>query len=71
MGGNWADEYPTSGYTLYDNVLRYWHLREARTFFKDEILQSTADPTYELLKLNLNSTKHLTETYQQKAYKKL
>ncbi|MBK7466490.1 MAG: hypothetical protein IPJ43_06555 [Saprospiraceae bacterium] len=30
LGGNWADEYPTSGYTLYDNVLRYWALREAR-----------------------------------------
>jgi glycogen debranching enzyme len=24
LGGNWADEYVTSGYTLYDNVLRFW-----------------------------------------------
>lgn len=23
LGGNWADEYVTSGYTLYDNVLRF------------------------------------------------
>lgn len=27
LGGNWADEYVTSGYTLYDNVLRLWAFR--------------------------------------------
>lgn len=26
LGGNWADEYILSGYTLYDNLLRYWAL---------------------------------------------
>ncbi|MCC5921683.1 MAG: hypothetical protein LAT68_10380 [Cyclobacteriaceae bacterium] len=26
IGGNWADEYITQGFTLYDNVLRYWSL---------------------------------------------
>lgn len=26
LGGNWADEYVLSGYTLYDNLLRYWAL---------------------------------------------
>ena len=24
MSGNWADEYPVHGYTLYDNMLRIW-----------------------------------------------
>ncbi|MCB0374862.1 MAG: fructofuranosidase/invertase [Sinomicrobium sp.] len=24
LSGNWADEYPVHGYTLYDNVLRIW-----------------------------------------------
>lgn len=24
LSGNWADEYPVHGYTLYDNVLRLW-----------------------------------------------
>ncbi len=24
LSGNWADEYPTHGYTLYDNMLRIW-----------------------------------------------
>jgi hypothetical protein len=27
--GNWADEYPVRGYTLYDNALRVWAEREA------------------------------------------
>lgn len=27
LGGNWADEYILSGYTLYDNLLRYWALK--------------------------------------------
>lgn len=27
--GNWADEYPVLGYTLYDNALRVWAEREA------------------------------------------
>ncbi|MFM7006329.1 MAG: glycoside hydrolase 100 family protein [Flavobacteriales bacterium] len=26
LGGNWADEYILTGYTLYDNLLRYWAL---------------------------------------------
>ncbi|MFM6945726.1 MAG: glycoside hydrolase 100 family protein [Flavobacteriales bacterium] len=26
LGGNWADEYVLSGYTLYDNLLRFWAL---------------------------------------------
>ncbi len=29
LGGNWADEYHQSGYTLYDNLLYYWALRLA------------------------------------------
>lgn len=27
LSGNWADEYPIQGYTLYDNCLRLWGLR--------------------------------------------
>ena len=28
LSGNWADEYPIHGYTLYDNVLRLWGEKE-------------------------------------------
>lgn len=35
--GNWADEYPVKGHTLYDNLLRLWGLRlYAEVFGADE-----------------------------------
>jgi uridine kinase len=34
MSSNWADEFVTSGYVLYDQVLRYWALQLAGNFFK-------------------------------------
>ncbi len=33
-GGNWADEYLTEGYTLFDQALRCWALREAANAFQ-------------------------------------
>ncbi|RKR80795.1 uridine kinase [Mucilaginibacter gracilis] len=33
MSSNWADEYVTSGYVLYDQLLRYWALTLAGNFF--------------------------------------
>ena len=35
MSSNWADEYVTHGYVLYDQVLRYWALDMAGRFFKE------------------------------------
>jgi hypothetical protein len=71
LGGNWADEYPTSGYTLYDNVLHYWALKESSTLFQDTALKNKADQTYEILNLNFNSTKDLNERYHPNAYHKM
>ncbi len=34
MSSNWADEYVTHGYVLYDQILRYWALAIAGDFFK-------------------------------------
>lgn len=31
--GNWADEYPVKGHTLYDNLLRLWGMRLYRNIF--------------------------------------
>ena len=36
LGGNWADEYFMSGYTLYDNALRYWALKLAAKVYQEE-----------------------------------
>ena len=33
MGSNWADEYITHGYVLYDQILRYWALHLAGSFY--------------------------------------
>lgn len=36
LGGNWADEYILSGYTLYDNLLRYWALKLCSSCWPEE-----------------------------------
>lgn len=42
-GGNWADEYLTEGYTLFDQSLRSWSLREAGIAFnRHEWLQKSS-----------------------------
>lgn len=38
--GNWADEYPVHGYTLYDNVLRLWAEDEALQVAPDDAAES-------------------------------
>jgi hypothetical protein len=35
LAGNWADEYVTQGYTLYDQLLRLWALRAAVNVWHD------------------------------------
>ena len=36
MSSNWADEYVTHGYVLYDQLLRFWALELAGYFYKEE-----------------------------------
>lgn len=36
MSSNWADEYVTHGYVLYDQILRYWALDLAGSFYNRE-----------------------------------
>ena len=38
LSGNWADEYITDGYVLYDQLLRIWALKSYNLFVKSEIL---------------------------------
>ncbi|MEI6950554.1 glycoside hydrolase 100 family protein [Paraflavisolibacter sp. H34] len=42
MSSNWADEYVTHGYVLYDQLLRYWALGLAGSFFQQESWQEKA-----------------------------
>lgn len=69
LGGNWADEYILSGYTLYDNLLRYWALLLSaeiwpqRTAFRDK-----ASAVQEAILVNFTkSTKHGAALIHQRA----
>ncbi|PJJ85062.1 glycoside hydrolase 100 family protein [Mucilaginibacter auburnensis] len=42
MSGNWADEYVTHGYVLYDQLLRYWALQLAAERLKNNELSKKA-----------------------------
>ena len=67
LGGNWADEYVCSGYTLYDNVLRYWALKAAADIFEDAELAEKAHKTKTLI-INNFSHNELGEKYHPIAF---
>ena len=49
LSGNWADEYITDGYVLYDQLLRLWALKNYNHFEKSDILnQKIQDITGQL-----------------------
>ncbi|MBK8444685.1 MAG: hypothetical protein IPL35_15335 [Sphingobacteriales bacterium] len=52
LGGNWADEYVTQGYTLYDQLLRLWALQAAAQVWKNEEWQEAAAALRNLLQKN-------------------
>ena len=49
LSGNWADEYPIHGYTLYDNVLRLWG---EQVYYEIEGTEYSLEP---LIKRTLNN----------------
>nr|MBC7611823.1 zeta toxin family protein [Pseudopedobacter sp.] len=42
MSSNWADEYVTHGYVLYDQLLRFWALNLASNYFNQQIWNKKA-----------------------------
>lgn len=73
LGGNWADEYVTSGYTLYDNVLRYWALKNTAEMYDDRTLKTLAENTKNLIQENFYKTKNSSDSakYHETAYAKV
>lgn len=71
LGGNWADEYITEGYTLYDNVLRYWALEVAGNVYQNEIWTQKAKSIKDLLIENFNITDSINPKYHSKAFQEL
>ncbi|MEG2078765.1 glycoside hydrolase 100 family protein [Chryseobacterium sp.] len=70
LGGNWADEYVTSGYVLYDNVLRYWAFKNAAEVYEDNELKSLAETTKSMIENNFRKNNSEVTKYHQTAYKK-
>jgi GH15 family glucan-1,4-alpha-glucosidase len=68
--GNWADEYPIEGYTLYDNCLRLWAL-QCYQKLKPEISQSVKiDNVRQNIELNFTHTSEKDNLYHAKALNK-
>ena len=67
LSGNWADEYITDGYTLYDQLLRIWALKSYNHFKKSEIISDKIEKITAQVEINFfpNST---GEKYHEKAY---
>ncbi len=70
LGGNWADEYLTSGYVLYDNVLRYWALKNAAEVYQDDEWNAQAEQTKHLIEINFQKNNSADVKYHQTAYEK-
>ena len=71
LGGNWADEYVTYGYTLYDNVLRYWALKNAAELFQNNAIKEEAEHVKNLIQTNYLKTDSDAPHYHETAYKKV
>lgn len=52
LGGNWADEYISTGYTLYDQLLRLWALRAFYHIHPSEKIKSQEETLQALLLQN-------------------
>ncbi|PTT03007.1 fructofuranosidase/invertase [Flavobacterium sp. HMWF030] len=68
LSGNWADEYITDGYVLYDQLLRVWALRSYNYFAKDELITTKIQIITEQIEMNFMPNT-IGEKYHERAYK--
>lgn len=69
--GNWADEYPTQGFILYDQLLRIWALRCYLHFEKEERLEVKEKAITTKIIANYKKTEGSENQYHPKAYSAL
>jgi len=71
LGGNWADEYISEGYNLYDQCLRLWALRLVAHLYNDDSIGEQSLLLTKLIKINYykNSTTE-PNLYHQVAFEK-
>ncbi len=67
LSGNWADEYITDGYVLYDQLLRIWALKSYNYFEKSQLLENKIKKIKEQIVINFFPNS-IGEKYHEKAY---
>jgi GH15 family glucan-1,4-alpha-glucosidase len=67
LSGNWADEYITDGYVLYDQLLRVWALRSYNYFQKNEEITSKIEKIEHQIVVNFTPN-DFTPKYHERAY---
>lgn len=67
LSGNWADEYITDGYVLYDQLLRIWALKSYNYFAKDSLITSKIEKIKEQIEINFTPNS-AGEKYHERAY---
>ncbi len=70
LSGNWADEYITDGYVLYDQLLRIWALKSYNYFVKDDVISNKIKNITQQIESNFipDST---GEKYHERTYNEL
>jgi GH15 family glucan-1,4-alpha-glucosidase len=67
LSGNWADEYITDGYVLYDQLLRIWALKSYNHFEKNLLLDHKIEKIKEQIEINFFPDS-VGEKHHEKAY---
>lgn len=70
LSGNWADEYITDGYVLYDQLLRIWALRSYNHFAKETQLSEKIDSIKNQVEVNFQPNT-IGEKFHERAYNEL
>ena len=70
LSGNWADEYITDGYVLYDQLLRIWALKSYNHFIKSDEISNKITHIKMQIEANFLPNSR-TEKFHEKAYQEL
>jgi GH15 family glucan-1,4-alpha-glucosidase len=70
LSGNWADEYITDGYVLYDQLLRVWALKSYNYFQKSDEISSKIQKIEHQIVVNFTPSE-IVPKYHERAYNEL
>jgi GH15 family glucan-1,4-alpha-glucosidase len=70
LSGNWADEYITDGYVLYDQLLRIWALKSFNHFANNEVLAAKIHVITSQIECNFTPNS-VGEKFHERAYNEM